>query len=101
MKKLRPQHLHHPPLSLQASERAGWDLAKARRRATSPHAFPSAHAAPCSQRRRFVVLSGIGYRRERKGSPLLNSWRQMADALAPSFGSRPGLNRLWWRTRTP
>jgi hypothetical protein len=26
---------------------------------------------------------------------------QMADALAPSFGSRPGLNRLWWRTRTP
>ncbi len=26
---------------------------------------------------------------------------QMADILAPAFGSRPGLNRLWWRTRTP
>jgi hypothetical protein len=31
------------------------------------------------QKRRFVVLSGSGYRRERKGSPLGNSWRQYAD----------------------
>jgi hypothetical protein len=29
-----------------------------------------------------MVLSGNGYRRERKGSPLANSWRQLADALA-------------------
>ena len=28
-----------------------------------------------------MVLSGTGYRRERKGSPLANSWRQFADAL--------------------
>jgi hypothetical protein len=28
-----------------------------------------------------VVLSGSGYRRERKGSPLANSWRQYADAF--------------------
>ena len=26
---------------------------------------------------------------------------QMADILAPAFGSRPGLNRIWWRSRTP
>ncbi len=28
------------------------------------------------------MLSGTGYRRERKGSPLANSWRQYADAFA-------------------
>ena len=28
-----------------------------------------------------MVLSGTGHRRERKGSPLANSWRQFADAL--------------------
>ena len=37
---------------------------------------------PPAQKRRFMVLSGTGYRRERKGSPLANSWRQLADALA-------------------
>ena len=30
----------------------------------------------------FAVMRGNGYRRERKGSPLLNSLRQRADALA-------------------
>ena len=28
------------------------------------------------------MLSGTGYRRERKGSPLMNSWRQYADCHA-------------------
>jgi len=47
------------PHRLNESERAAWELAK---------------------RRRHLTLSGTGYRRERKGSPLMNSWRQYADA---------------------
>jgi hypothetical protein len=35
-----------------------------------------------AKQRRFVTLIGSGYRRERKGAPLLNSWRQYADAQA-------------------
>jgi hypothetical protein len=49
------------PHRLNQPERAAWDLAK---------------------QRGFVTLSGTGYRRERKGSPLANSWRMYCDALA-------------------
>lgn len=49
------------PHRLNEAERLAWELAK---------------------RRNFVVLSGSGYRRERKGSPLNNSWRQFCDANA-------------------
>ena len=49
------------PHRLNAEERSVWDLAK---------------------RRNYMALSGTGYRRERKGSPLMNSWRQYADASA-------------------
>jgi hypothetical protein len=49
------------PHRLNADERAVWELSK---------------------KRHFMVLSGAGYRRERKGSPLMNSWRQYADAFA-------------------
>ena len=41
----------------------------------------AAHRFCFAQKRRFLVLSGTGHRRERKGSPLANSWRQFADAL--------------------
>lgn len=44
-----------------------------------------------AQRRRFVVLKGDGYRRERRGSPLCNTWRQWADAFAwPAVQVRQG-----------
>lgn len=49
------------PHRLNADERAIWDLAR---------------------KRSFMVLAGAGYRRERRGSPLMNSWRQYADAVA-------------------
>lgn len=49
-------------------------------------AQPLSEGSPAStaQKRRYLVLTGTGYRRERKGSPLANSWRQLADALAHS-----------------
>ena len=49
------------PHRLNEAERLAWELAK---------------------RRYFVTLAGSGYRRERKGSPLGNSWRQFCDANA-------------------
>lgn len=42
----------------------------------------SLRALLCSQKKGYVVLTSGGYRRERKGSPLANSWRQYADANA-------------------
>ena len=35
-----------------------------------------------SERRGYLRLEGTGYRRERKGSPLANSWRQRNDSRA-------------------
>lgn len=78
------------PHRLNADERALWDLAKvcAPSRAgvaatrTDADIAPHGCAPLCfAQKRRFMVLSGTGHRRERKGSPLANSWRQFADAL--------------------
>ena len=72
------------PHRLNADERAVWDLAKVRAlaRLFAVQLNAKLNAAAAAQKRRFMVLSGTGYRRERKGSPLANSWRQMADALA-------------------
>lgn len=49
------------PHRLDETERVAWDLAKAAG---------------------YLTLTGSGNRRERKGSPLANSWRQRCDALA-------------------
>jgi hypothetical protein len=51
---------------LNADERAEWDLAK---------------------KRGYLVLRGTGYRKERKGSPLSNIFRQYCDAKAVPYVS--------------
>lgn len=56
---------------LNSSERDEWNLAKARG---------------------FVILRGTGYRKERKGSPLCNIFRQFSDArAAPYISIQQGL----------
>jgi hypothetical protein len=60
----------------------------ARHRGTGSRAVP--HRLNAEERKQFelakikglLVLSGSGYRRERKGSPLANIWRQWCDAKA-------------------
>ena len=73
--------------SLDDVERLSRGL-RARRRGLGSRAVP--HRLNEDERRRFelakrkgfAVLPGTGSRRERKGSPLLNTLRQHADALA-------------------
>lgn len=60
----------------------------ARHRGTGSRAVP--HRLNAEERKQYelakskgvLVLAGSGYRRERKGSPLANIWRQWCDAKA-------------------
>ena len=72
--------------TLQDVERLSRGMAATRRGIGSrrvPHRLNEEErvAFSLAQKRGFAVMQGSGYRRERKGSPLLNSLRQHADAL--------------------
>lgn len=76
--------MHRP--SLADVERLARGLAAARRGTGSravPHRLNAEELAAyeLAKRRGFAVVKGTGHRRERKGSPLLNTLRQRADAL--------------------
>ena len=60
----------------------------ARRRGTGSRAVPhrlnseERQQYELAQQKGFLTLAGSGYRRERKGAPLANIWRQLCDARA-------------------